>query len=322
MYSLEELQSQITELFSRVQIPDYPENLYQPISYSMSQGGKRIRPLLAFLACQVFDGKISDVIPASLGLEIFHNFTLLHDDIMDDAPIRRGIPTVYKKWGANTAILSGDTMFVIAYEHITRSNPKILKEILELFNRTAREVCEGQQLDMDFEKQKNVTIGEYIEMIRLKTAVLIAGSLKSGAISASASIEMQVAIYNFGINIGIAFQLMDDLLDSYGDEKIFGKKTGNDIITNKKTFLYLKAYEKADFNVKKKLDAAFLLKDNNLKVKKVTSLFDNLNIKPETEMIIDYYSNRAYQILDSMNLEANKKSIIMELSQKLVRRNY
>jgi len=241
---------------------------------------------------------------------------------MDDAPIRRGIPTVYKKWGANTAILSGDTMFVIAYEHITRSNPKILKEILELFNRTAREVCEGQQLDMDFEKQKNVTIGEYIEMIRLKTAVLIAGSLKSGAISASASIEMQVAIYNFGINIGIAFQLMDDLLDSYGDEKIFGKKTGNDIITNKKTFLYLKAYEKADFNVKKKLDAAFLLKDNNLKVKKVTSLFDNLNIKPETEMIIDYYSNRAYQILDSMNLEANKKSIIMELSQKLVRRNY
>ena len=322
MYSLEELQSQITELFSRVQIPEYPENLYQPISYSMSQGGKRIRPLLAFLACQVFDGKISDVIPASLGLEIFHNFTLLHDDIMDDAPIRRGIPTVYKKWGANTAILSGDTMFVIAYEHITRSNPKILKEILELFNRTAREVCEGQQLDMDFEKQKNVTIGEYIEMIRLKTAVLIAGSLKSGAISASASIEMQVAIYNFGINIGIAFQLMDDLLDSYGDEKIFGKKTGNDIITNKKTFLYLKAYEKADFNVKKKLDAAFLLKDNNLKVKKVTSLFDNLNIKPETEMIIDYYSNRAYQILDSMNLEANKKSIIMELSQKLVRRNY
>jgi len=322
MYSLEELQSQITELFSRVQIPDYPENLYQPISYSMSQGGKRIRPLLAFLACQVFDGKISDVIPASLGLEIFHNFTLLHDDIMDDAPIRRGIQTVYKKWGANTAILSGDTMFVIAYEHITRSNPKILKEILELFNRTAREVCEGQQLDMDFEKQKNVTIGEYIEMIRLKTAVLIAGSLKSGAISASASIEMQVAIYNFGINIGIAFQLMDDLLDSYGDEKIFGKKTGNDIITNKKTFLYLKAYEKADFNVKKKLDAAFLLKDNNLKVKKVTSLFDNLNIKPETEMIIDYYSNRAYQILDSMNLEANKKSIIMELSQKLVRRNY
>ena len=321
MHSLEYLQSNVTELFNKVKISDFPENLYQPIVYSLAQGGKRLRPLLAFLGCELFDGKLQEVIPAALGLEIFHNFTLLHDDIMDDAPIRRGMPTVYKKWGSNTAILSGDTMFVIAYEQITRSHPDILKDILDLFNQTAREVCEGQQLDMDFETQKKVSIEDYFEMIRLKTAVLIAGSLKSGAIAARASHDSQKAIYDFGINIGLAFQLMDDLLDTYGDEESFGKKTGIDIVTNKKTFLYLKAYEKADFRIKKELDYAFLIEDNNMKIKKVIELFDYLNIKAETEIMIDEYTEYATNILDSLNLKSEKRAILNSVIQKLIHRN-
>ncbi len=321
MHSLEIIQSKVTELFNKIRIPGEPEHLYEPIVYSLSQGGKRIRPVMAFIGCEIFDGKTEDVVPAALGLEIFHNFTLLHDDIMDNAPIRRGLPTVYKKWGTNTAILSGDTMFVIAYEHITRSNPAILKDILDLFNKTAREVCEGQQLDMDFETRNNVSIEEYIEMIRLKTAVLIAGSLKAGAIAAKASKESQKTIYDFGINLGLAFQLMDDLLDTYGNEKIFGKKTGLDIITNKKTFLYLKAYEKADFNTKKELDYAFLIEDNDAKVKAVKEIFDYLNIKPETEMMIDQYAGYASNFLDSLNLKADKRNLLDEISNKLVHRN-
>jgi len=320
MHSLEYLQSNVTELFNKVYISDYPNNLYEPITYSLAQGGKRLRPLLAFLGCELFDGKLNEVIPAALGLEIFHNFTLLHDDIMDDAPIRRGMPTVYKKWGANTAILSGDTMFVIAYEQITRSHSEILKDILNLFNKTAREVCEGQQLDMDFETQKTVSIGEYFEMIRLKTAVLIAGSLKSGAIAARASLNSQKAIYDFGINIGIAFQLMDDLLDTFGNEDTFGKKTGIDIITNKKTYLYLKAYEKADFRMKKELDYAFLIEDNKLKINRVTELFNQLNIKPETEIMIDEFTEYATNILDSLNLKSEKRAILNSVIQKLIHR--
>lgn len=320
MHSLKYLQSSVTELFKKVEVPDYPENLYDPISYSLAQGGKRLRPLLAFLGCELFGGKLEDVVPAALGLEIFHNFTLLHDDIMDDAPIRRGMPTVYKKWGSNTAILSGDTMFVIAYEQITRSNPSILKDILNLFNQTAREVCEGQQLDMNFETQKNVSIEDYIEMIRLKTAVLIAGSLKSGAIAAKASLASQKLIYDFGINIGLAFQLMDDFLDTYGDEKVFGKKTGIDILTNKKTFLYLKAYEKADFKIKKELDYAFLIEDNDLKIKRVIELFNQLNIKPEIEIMIDTYTEFATNLLDSLNLSLEKRLILDTVIQSLIHR--
>ena len=320
MHSLEQLQSNVTELFKKVEVPSFPDNLYLPINYSLAQGGKRLRPLLAFLGCELFDGKIKKVIPAALGLEIFHNFTLLHDDIMDDAPIRRGMPTVYKKWGANTAILSGDTMFVIAYEQITNSHPDILKDILDLFNQTAREVCEGQQLDMDFETQKNVSIEDYIEMIRLKTAVLIAGSLKSGAIAAKATTSNQKAIYNFGINIGLAFQLMDDYLDTYGDEKVFGKKTGIDIITNKKTYLFLKAYEKADFRMRKELDYAFLIEDNERKIDTVKNLFDQLNIKPEIEIIIETYTEYATNILDSLNLKPEKRAILDTVIQRLIHR--
>jgi geranylgeranyl diphosphate synthase type II len=320
MHSLEYLQSQVVDLFNRLSINDRPENLYKPIDYAMSQGGKRLRPLMALIGCELFGGKTDDVIPAAMGLEIFHNFTLLHDDIMDNAPIRRGMPTVYKKWGSNTAILSGDTMFVIAYEHITRSHPEILHDILQLFNQTAREVCEGQQLDMDFEKRKDVKISEYMEMIRLKTAVLIAGSLKAGAIAARASRNEQEKLYAYGINLGLSFQLMDDLLDTFGDEKLFGKKTGNDIVTNKKTYLFLKAYEKADNNMKMQLDEAFALQDNKLKVQRVLELFNQLNIRPETEMMIKQYKEFADNILEALNLNPEKRNLLNEVTAKLVKR--
>jgi geranylgeranyl diphosphate synthase type II len=320
MHSLEYLQSQVVDLFNRLSINDRPENLYKPIDYAMSQGGKRLRPLMALIGCELFGGKTDDVIPAAMGLEIFHNFTLLHDDIMDNAPIRRGMPTVYKKWGSNTAILSGDTMFVIAYEHITRSHPEILHDILQLFNQTAREVCEGQQLDMDFEKRKDVIISEYMEMIRLKTAVLIAGSLKAGAIAARASRNEQEKLYAYGINLGLSFQLMDDLLDTFGDEKLFGKKTGNDIVTNKKTYLYLKAYEKADNKMKMQLDEAFALQDNKLKVQRVLELFNQLNIRPETEMMIKQYKEFADNILEALNLNPEKRNLLNEVTAKLVKR--
>lgn len=321
MHSIEFLQNKVVDMFNHLSVDNHPANLYQPIEYAMSQGGKRLRPFLAMLGCELFDGKLDDVTPAALGLEIFHNFTLLHDDIMDDAPIRRGIPTVFKKWGANTAILSGDTMFVVAYEHITRSHPEILKDILDLFNKTAREVCEGQQLDMDFETRSNVTIPEYMEMIRLKTAVLIAGSLQAGAIAARAPSAQSKKLYNFGINLGLSFQLKDDLLDTFGDEEVFGKKTGIDIITNKKTFLYLKAYEKADFLMKSKLDNAFQIQNSEEKIATVIELFNQLNIRPETEFMIEQYKELADNLLDSLNLNVDKRSMVDEVTSKLVNRN-
>ena len=317
MHSLEYLQSKVIDLFNQLKVDQYPENLYKPIEYAMSQGGKRFRPLIALIGCELFGGKIEDVVPAAIGLEVFHNFTLLHDDIMDNSPIRRGMPTVHKKWDPNTAILSGDTMFVIAYDHITRSHPDILPEILRLFNQTAREVCEGQQLDMDYEKRKDVSISDYLEMIRLKTAVLIAGSLKAGAIAARAPQSESKMLYDYGINMGLAFQLMDDLLDTFGDEKVFGKKTGMDILTNKKTFLYLKAYEKADNSMKKQLDEAFAIEDGELKISRVLELFNVLNIKPETEMMIDRYRTFADNILDSLKLRPENRMLLNELTQKL-----
>lgn len=320
MHSIEFLQNKVLDLFNNLTVDNHPENLYRPIEYAMSQGGKRLRPLMAFIGCELFDGKIEDAVPAAVGLEIFHNFTLLHDDIMDNAPIRRSMPTVFKKWGANTAILSGDTMFVIAYEYITRSNSVILKDILALFNQTAREVCEGQQLDMDFESKTDVTIAEYMEMIRLKTAVLIAGSLKAGAIAAKAPMQEAQKIYDYGINLGLSFQLMDDLLDTFGDEKIFGKKTGIDIVTNKKTFLYLKSYEKANFEMKKKLDYAFSISEPENKIAEVLKLFNKLNVKPEAEFMIDYYKGQANNILDSLMLNTDKRAILSEITFKLTNR--
>ena len=238
---------------------------------------------------------------------------------MDQSSLRRGMPTVYKKWNTNTAILSGDTMFVIAYQYVTESNPEILVDVLKVFNQTAKEVCEGQQFDMNFEDESNTNIEEYMEMIRLKTAVLIAAALKIGAIAARAPKDEWKKIYDFGILIGLAFQLRDDFLDAFGDVDVFGKPIGNDIITNKKTYLFLKAYENADENIKKELDKAFSLKGDK-KVNKVLSLYEKLGVKMDTENKITDLHDDAMSILNDIKIEENNKEELYLFLNQLIKR--
>lgn len=307
MYTTQELQEKVNDIFNNKDYMSEPKGLYEPIQYSLSQGGKRLRPLLALLGCSVFGGDLKQVIPPAIGLEIFHNFTLLHDDIMDQAPIRRGKPSVYKKWDTNTAILSGDTMFVLAYDYVTNTEPQYLVDVLRIFNQTAREVCEGQQYDMNYETQEVVEVEDYIEMIRLKTAVLIAAALKIGAIVASAPEEETNKIYDFGINIGLAFQLRDDFLDAFGEFAVFGKPIGNDIITNKKTYLYIIAYNKANPSQKAQLDHAFSLKDKEEKVASVLKIYDTLEIKKETENMIEEYFQKSLKILEEIKVSEEQK---------------
>ena len=253
MKNLEELGKIIEKEINNLPYPNTPALLYDPIQYIMGMKGKRIRPLLVLIAYQLFDNKVEKALSSAIAIEMFHNFTLLHDDIMDNAPIRRGNLTVHEKWDNNAAILSGDVMMIKAYQLITKNNSNNLHDILDLFSKTAIEVCEGQQLDMNFETQKNVTLGEYMKMIEYKTAVLLAASLKIGAITAGASKEDQDHLYKFGINIGLAFQLRDDLLDIFGSSEDFGKQIGGDILANKKTFLYLKSIQLADSSTKRVL---------------------------------------------------------------------
>lgn len=299
-----------------------PKELYLPIKYSLELGGKRLRPALLLLANNLFGGKTEDAIHSALAIEIFHNFTLVHDDIMDNAPLRRNHPTVYKKWNTNIAILSGDVMFVQSLQFLAKSNPTYLPEILNLFNATAIEVCEGQQLDMNFETLDNVTIDEYIKMIELKTAVLLAASLKIGAVLANATKEDANHIYEFGKNLGVAFQLMDDILDLYGDPKKFGKQIGGDVLANKKTYLLLKAKELAKGDTKKELDfclnSAVLDKEN--KVKRVTKIFDSLKIKQKAEAEMDLFYNTALAHLDSINVAQEKKQVFEDFAKVLMNR--
>lgn len=299
-----------------------PKELYLPIKYSLELGGKRLRPALLLLANDLFNGKPENAINAALAIEIFHNFTLVHDDIMDDAPLRRNHPTVYKKWNANIAILSGDVMCINAIQYLAKSNPIYLVEILDLFNTTAIEVCEGQQLDMNFETLHNVTIDEYIKMIELKTAVLLAASLKIGAVLANANQEDANHIYEFGKNLGIAFQLMDDVLDLYGDPKKFGKQVGGDVLANKKTYLLLKAQELAKDDLKKELDFCLnsAVLDKESKVKRVTKIFDSLNIKQKAEAEMNLFYNTAIAHLDSINVPQDKKQVFEDFAKALMNR--
>ena len=239
MISTTNLHEVIERELGKIEYPNSPSKLYQPIEYVMGLGGKRMRPILLLMAYQLFDENIEKAIPPALGIEIFHNFTLLHDDIMDNAPIRRGQQTVHEKWDNNVAILSGDTMLVQVYQLLSDVDKSIVKEVLSVFNKAATQVCEGQQWDMDFETQENVQLADYMKMIENKTAVLLAASLQIGGITAGASKESQNNLYHFGLNMGIAFQLKDDLLDAFGNPDEFGKQIGGDIKANKKTFLLL-----------------------------------------------------------------------------------
>ena len=299
-----------------------PEGLYQPIDYSLEMGGKRIRPLLLLMSYNLFSDEIENAIPAALAIEVFHNFTLLHDDIMDNAAVRRNRPTVHKQFSENNAILSGDAMAFLAYKYLLSAPMQSQKEVIELFTSTAIEVCEGQQFDMEFENRNNVTESEYIEMIRLKTAVLLGCSLKAGALLANSGEKVAAQLYDFGINLGLAFQLQDDLLDSFGNQETFGKMIGGDIIANKKTFLLIKALEKVSGQEKAELDgwlkkSAF---NQQEKIEAVLKIYNSLNIKSLTQNKIDTYFSVCTEILESIEIETEKKVLLKNVSNKMMNR--
>ena len=299
-----------------------PKTLYEPIIYTMSQGGKRIRPVLTLLSYYLFKNDIHEALPCAMGLEMYHNYTLLHDDLMDNADMRRGNMTVHKKWDANTAILSGDSMLVLSYQLMSKCPKHLLPQILNAFTITALEIGEGQQYDMDFEKRTDVTEDEYIEMIRLKTSVLLACAAKIGAILGGASDEEQAHAYLFGEQLGLAFQLQDDFLDVYGDEKIFGKKIGGDITSNKKTYMLIKALERAEGEYKQQLEYWIQAQefDRNEKVNAVTEIYTQLGIDKLAKEKIDKYFSSALYHLDSICVPAERKKELLSFVQQMMRR--
>jgi len=316
---------QIAHLIEELDFRKEPPELYDPIAYTMNQGGKRLRPLLTLLACDLFGGDIQKALYPALSIEVFHNFTLVHDDIMDRAPLRRGKETVYKKWNSDIAILAGDTMFALAYTYALKTDAEIVPEILTVFSKAAIEVCEGQQYDMNFEQLASVSIDEYIRMIRLKTAVLLGASLEIGAICARADQNDVRKLYQFGIELGIAFQLKDDLLDVYGDTEKFGKLSGGDIATNKKTFLYLKAMELANNKQNKELKQWYSQNtsiDPNHKIQAVKKIFDELNIQNLTGETMTGYFERSLAHLDSVHADATRKDDLRLFATQLFNRTY
>ena len=302
MHTVEQYIDIINKALENITYPAEPSGLYAPVKYQLDMGGKRVRPLLALMACDMFGGNINNVISPALGLEIFHNFTLLHDDVMDNADIRRGRATVHKAWSENTAILSGDAMQIIATQKIAETPVEVLKEVLDLYNTTALEICEGQQYDMEFEERDDVSVEGYIEMIRLKTAVLIGCALKTGAIVAHATSAQADAIYKFGVNIGLAFQLQDDYLDVYGDPAKFGKKIGGDILNNKKTYMLISALTIAQGKEKERLQTLISgeIDSPEAKIAEVTSIYTSLGIDKMAKDKIEEYSLKALQYLEDI----------------------
>ena len=295
-----------------------PKGLYAPIAYTMAAGGKRVRPQLAMIACGIFGGNEQEVAPAAMALEVFHNFTLLHDDVMDKAEVRRGRPTVHIQWNENTAILSGDQMMIEAYKLLAEVPESKLHKVLRLFNKMATEICEGQQYDVDFESQEHVTIEEYLKMIRLKTSVLLATALQIGSYLAGANEAQQEALYQFGINVGLAFQIQDDILDVWGDPKTFGKAVGGDISCNKKTYVYLTAQKLADDELAEELHQWYgsVLDDNTEKIAAVKGIFEQLNVRAACEAVVEDYTQKALLILDTLPQNAATEQL-RQLANKL-----
>ncbi len=299
-----------------------PQRLYEPVAYSLKIGGKRLRPALMLHTASLFTKSVGQILPAAMAIEIFHNFTLLHDDIMDKSDMRRGVPTVHRKYSENTAILSGDAMSILAFKYLGKINNSHLQEVFSLFSITALEVCEGQQLDMDFETRDQVTIDEYIEMIRLKTAVLIACSLKMGALLAGAGSEQADLLYDYGIYVGLAFQLQDDWLDVFGDPEIFGKKQGVDICANKKTFLLLKAFEACDADLLQELNH-WIQKtdfDPKEKVAAVIAIYEKTGVSQAAHDLMKSYHDKALAALGKLDIPAaEKKTLIAFADEAMVR---
>lgn len=299
-----------------------PETLYEPIRYVLSLGGKRIRPILMLMSYNLYKDDADTILPTACGLETYHNYTLLHDDLMDNADMRRGHATVHKKWDANTAILSGDSMLVLSYQRIAQCAPQYLPQILDLFTTTALEIGEGQQYDMEFETRDDVCEAEYIEMIRLKTSVLLACAMKMGAIQAGASPADQDALYRYGESLGLAFQLQDDYLDVYGDPSVFGKNIGGDITSNKKTFMLINALLRAEGQDKAELEAWIARKDfdRQEKVDAVTHLYTKLGIDRLARERIEYYTREALSCLDAVNTPDERKAELREYTMMMMRR--
>ncbi len=323
MRELEQLQEIAIKIIEEENFLASPKNLYQPIDYAMHQGGKRVRPLLALMAADLFSGDIEKAKPVAIAIEVLHNFTLLHDDIMDKSPLRRGKPTVYNKYDTNTAILSGDTMFAKAFTYLLKAQESQIHDLVEAFTNASIEVCEGQAMDICFEERNDVRIEEYIEMIRLKTGVLLATALKLGAITAKASKEDIDNLYDFGLNIGIAFQLQDDILDCWSNLEDFGKVTGTDIADNKKTFLYLKALEIADKEQKEILLKYFssTIFEKEEKETAVKKIYEELNLKEIAKELMEHYNNKAMESLEKIELDNTIKINLIIFANKLMLRN-
>jgi geranylgeranyl diphosphate synthase, type II len=311
----------IEEHLSNHQLPQQPTNLYEPIRYFLRIGGKRMRPMLTLLGAELFGLHRENAIQAALAIEVFHNFTLVHDDIMDKAPLRRGMQTVHEKWDGNTAILAGDVMMIEAYQLLLQQEGD-LRAMLKVFNKTAIEVCEGQQMDMDFEQQNNLTIPEYIEMIRLKTSVLLGGALELAAIIAGATEEDRKQIYQFGVNVGLAFQIQDDILDVYADPEKFGKQVGGDILSNKKTMLYLLAREAASDEQLQQLNQLLTEENSSTKIAKTIQIYNDLKVREKCQQYVDDYFSKALANINSVGVVDNQKTKLKELSNFLLFREH
>ncbi|WP_431157332.1 polyprenyl synthetase family protein [Winogradskyella poriferorum] len=322
MQNIEAYQNLFTDYLKNTIVNKEPNNLYEPVDYILNLGGKRLRPVLTLMATEVFGAEAKTALDAALSIEVFHNFTLVHDDIMDDAPIRRGKETVHEKWDLNTGILSGDAMLIMAYQFFESYEPKVFKALIALFSKTALEVCEGQQYDIDFETRNDVTIPEYLKMIEYKTAVLVGAAMQMGAIIADTDHKNQQAIYDFGRYLGIAFQLQDDYLDAFGNPETFGKQVGGDIIENKKTYLYLKTLELGDQNQQSALVNAMNSNDisDNEKVTKVKSLFVDSGASDATQQAVKNYTDKAFEVLDSLSITDDKKQVLRLFGEQLMNR--
>ncbi|MDX1651020.1 MAG: polyprenyl synthetase family protein [Brumimicrobium sp.] len=315
-----EYQNILEKKINELQFPSEPGNLYDPLRYFLTLGGKRTRPVLTLLGCQLFGEPGIKAINAAIAVELFHNFTLIHDDIMDEAPLRRGKVTVHEKWNSNIGILSGDVLFVEAYKFLAHHDTDVLPDLLEIFSRTAREVCEGQQMDMDFEVRGDVSLEEYLEMIRLKTSVLLGAALEMGAVIAKADKENVAKIYQFGVNVGLAFQLQDDILDLYADPDKFGKQVGGDILSNKKTFLLITAMNQADSAQKKHLEHIMNSTAGNTKVEEAKELFNELKVREFAREKMDAYYQKALSAMNEIGVPKENKLHLLGLADYLMKR--
>jgi geranylgeranyl diphosphate synthase type II len=322
MLSIQTYQKEILNFLKTYSLNQQPERLYQPIDYILNLGGKRLRPALTLMTTDMFGGHFKEALNAAMAIEVFHNFTLIHDDIMDGAPLRRGKETVHKKWNLNTGILSGDAMLILAYQLFENYEPGTFQSLVKLFSKTALEVCEGQQFDIDFETRAEVSISEYLKMIEYKTAVLLGAAMKMGAIIAKASVQDQDRIYQFGKNLGIAFQIQDDYLDAFGDPQTFGKQIGGDIIENKKTYLYLKAMEFSNAERKLELKQLFATqpKDSSQKIQRAKDIFRESGGAKATQQAIERYTNLAFLELEGIAVSQANKSRLKDFGLSLIKR--